>query len=502
MTGFPSRTSQVWRGGPGHHRASHTPSLHRAPVPPAPPVLAGTGKIPRDPHSPPAPTGQPLGANGGDASPAGFESVSLGAEAGKSEPMNEDIRIHSWPCSYYLDTTKQWIAGKLSLTPVSIKFTADKTGELLVDSHLSGISEIKKESSHLIFSSLTILEKGTKHWFSSLHPNRNVVFNILEHFWREQLFSGPEAGAGAALESSKGKELTGMLEGSQKRLEDTAKMLHSQGEQFDNIMRGLHKIEGDMDVADRLLTELESPSWWPFSSKLWKAPLEWKAKETPAAPDPKTQEGILLRIPVIITHRTDSNAKPGKLTLLPSGLEIRDCNSQLLHRFESRDVDDIRVHTPYEISVRQRFIGKPDNSFRLLSARMPEVIPVLEMHFSRKMQFLEDALGFAGARKSPQADLGTSIWQAAGGIVGAALNPGVPAGNREGMDTEQLQQHQEVSREEAKELRQILKKLKGLALETEAELERQDEALDSISSSVDRATLNIDRQNRRMRKLT
>ncbi|NXO69328.1 SNP47 protein, partial [Phainopepla nitens] len=343
--------------------------------------------------------------------------------------MNEDIRIHSWPCSYYLDSSKQWIPGKLSLTPLldsskqwipgklsltplSIKFTSDKTGELLVDFRLAGVSEIKKESSHLIFSSLTILEKGTKHWFSSLHPNRNVVFNILEHFWREQLLSGQEAGAGAPLESSKGKELTGMLEGSQKRLEDTAKVLHSQGEQFDNIMRGLHKIEGDMDVADRLLTELESPSWWPFSTKLWKTPLEAKPKEAPAAPDPKTQEGILLRIPVIITHRTDSNAKPGKLTLLPSGLEIWDCNSQLLHRFESRDVDDIRVHTPYEISVRQRFIGKPDTSYRLLAARMPEVIPVLEMQFSKKMQFLEDALGFAGARRSPQADLGASVWQA------------------------------------------------------------------------------------------
>lgn len=166
--------------------------------------------------------------------------------------------------------------------------------------------------------------------------------------------------------------------------------------------------------SSRLLTELESPSWWPFSTKLWKTPLEWKPKETPAAPDPKPREGILLRIPVIITHRTDSNAKPGKLALLPSGLEIRDCNSQLVHRFESRDVDDIRVHTPYEISVRQRFIGKPDNSFRLLSARMPEAIPVLQVHFGRKMQFLEDALGFAGAGKSPQADLGTSVWQAGG----------------------------------------------------------------------------------------
>ncbi|NXI02694.1 SNP47 protein, partial [Pachycephala philippinensis] len=253
----------------------------------------------------------------------------------------------------------------------------------------------------------------------------------------------------------------------------------------------------------RLLTELESPSWWPFSTKLWKTPPEAKPKENPAAPDPKTQEeGILLRIPVIITHRTDSNAKPGKLTLLPSALEIRDCNSQLVHRFESRDVDDIRVHTPYEISVRQRFIGKPDNSFRLLSARMPEVIPLLEMQFSRKMQFLEDALGFAGAGKSPQADLGSSIWQAATGILGGALNPGSPAGSGEGMAKEQLQEHHKVSQEEANELRQILKKLKGLALETEAELERPAEALDSIGSSVDRATLNIDRQNRRMRRLT
>ncbi|NWT20976.1 SNP47 protein, partial [Vireo altiloquus] len=324
--------------------------------------------------------------------------------------MNEDIRIHSWPCSYYLDTTKQWIPGKLSLTPSSVRFAADGSGEFLVDSRLSGISEIKKESSHLIFSSLTIREKEAKHWFSSLHPNRNVVFNVLEHFWREQLLSGEASGAASG--SGKGRELVGMLEGSRRSLEDTAKVLHCQGEQFDNIMRGLHKIEGDMDVADRLLTELESPSWWPFSIKLWKTPLEAKPKETPSTPNPKNQEEILLRIPVIITHRTDSNAKPGKFTLLPSALEIWDCNSQLLHRFQSRDVDDIRVHSPYEISIRQRFIGKPDNSFRLLSARMPEVIPILEVQFSRKMQFLEDALGFAGAGKSPQADLGMSVWQA------------------------------------------------------------------------------------------
>lgn len=49
---------------------------------------------------------------------------------------------------------------------------------------------------------------------------------------------------------------------------------------------------------------------------------------------------------------------------------------------------------------------------------------------------------------------------------------------------------------------QILRKLKGLALDAEMELERQDEALDGIAAAVDRTTLTIDKQNRRMKKLT
>lgn len=49
---------------------------------------------------------------------------------------------------------------------------------------------------------------------------------------------------------------------------------------------------------------------------------------------------------------------------------------------------------------------------------------------------------------------------------------------------------------------QILGKLKGLALDAEAELERQDEALDGIATAVDRTTLTIDKHNRRVKKLT
>ncbi|ETE60612.1 Synaptosomal-associated protein 47, partial [Ophiophagus hannah] len=334
----------------------------------------------------------------------------------RNKIMEDNIHIHAWSCSYYLNSEKQWVPGKLLLTPVSVKFTADKSGEILASFPLSSISEIKKESSTLIFSSLTLLESNAKHWFSSLQPNRNVIFNVLEHFWREQLLSPGGARAQAACgQTSKGRELTGLLMGSEKRLEDTAKVLENQGEQFDNIMKGLDKIESEMDVAD-------------------------------------SKDGVIVHIPVIIGERTDAHVKPGSLTLLVSGLRICNAKSQLLHWFDKRDVDDVRVQTPYEICVRQRFIGKPDICYRLLSAKMPEAIPFLEMQFSKKIQFSEDALRLAQAKR--------------------------------------------VSPEE------ILRRLKCLALETETELERQDESLDVITSSVDRATMNIDRQNRRIRKLT
>lgn len=166
--------------------------------------------------------------------------------------MSSDVRVHSWPCSYYLDLEKQWVPGKLTLTPHSLKFSADRTEEVLVGLPLSSITEIRKEASLFIFSAITILEKGqAKHWFSSLRPSRNVVFNIIEHFWRELLLSQPGTAANTSSPMTRGQELMGLMAASQRRMEDTSKVLHHQGEQLDSVMRGLEKMESDLDVADR-----------------------------------------------------------------------------------------------------------------------------------------------------------------------------------------------------------------------------------------------------------
>ncbi|XP_019061264.1 synaptosomal-associated protein 47 isoform X2 [Fukomys damarensis] len=291
--------------------------------------------------------------------------------------MSSDVCVHSWPCSYYLDLEKRWVPGKLSLTPHSLKFTADRVGEVLMGLPLSSVVAIRKEASHFIFSAITILERGhLKHWFSSLRPSRNVVFNIIEHFWRELLLSQEGTAAEASPSTlTRGQELTGLMSSSQRRLEDTAKVLHHQGEQLDSVMRGLDKMEADLDVADRLLTELESPSWWPFRSSLWRTPEEGKPRDTAS------------------------------------------------------------------VAV-------------------------------------------------------------ASGLMGCAAHRELPTGGQEGRQ-QQLQRAQPLfSKEDAGELTQILSKLKGLALDTEAELERQDAALDGITTAVDHATLTVDKHNRRMKRLT
>ncbi|XP_048385666.1 synaptosomal-associated protein 47 [Stegostoma tigrinum] len=418
--------------------------------------------------------------------------------------MNKNLCIHSWPGSYYLHSEKRWVYGKLSLTPGQLTFTSDKEGLTLTSFKLSAITSIKKEASSFIFSSLTVLVNGNeKHWFSSLQPNRTVVFNVIEHFWQAQLLSSE----GVEVESSpdctsKGKQLIHLASSSHQRLEDTAKVLHHQGEQFDRIMKGLDKIESDMDVANRLLTELESPPWWPFSSRHRKAQQETKSRQELPRSASKAfgKEGLILKVPVLYSQGQDPNLKQGTLAVLCSGLEICDSNDQLVHKFRREEVDDVKVQSPYEMVVRQRFIGKPDISFTLQSAKMTDVVSIVEIQYSKKVQFRDDLLGLFRPEDSPVSEnlsMGDSIWNAATGFLDRVMHPISASG---GQMSQQVSE-QTVSEAEAQELRQILRKLKTIALDTEAELERQDEVLDVISSSTDQATSRINMSHRRMRKL-
>ncbi|XP_030257968.1 synaptosomal-associated protein 47 [Sparus aurata] len=424
--------------------------------------------------------------------------------------MSRDVPIHSWPGSYYINSEKKWENGTLSLTRTTVRFVSNQSKESLASFRLSRIMEIKMESSSFIFSTLTVLEEGNvKHWFGSLKPNRVVVYNVLEHFWRERLLSPSSEVRGAESQPSKGRELINLVAGAQRRLEDTGRVLSHQGEQFDDMMQGLEKIDSDLGVADKLLSELESPSWWPFGKLPWKAQQEAKAEDAAraavvaaaAASKGSSRNRVIASIPAVVTKGGDSDLKPGCLLVLVSSLEVRDTNCQLLHRFERNEIDEIRVHTPYEITVRQRFIGKPDICYRFLSAKMPEAMAVLDMQYKKKVEFTSEYTAFRATPVSSPCDaegrsLNEGLQQ---GCQETELPLEVPAGELSQLQVQVLQPC--VSEAEAQELKQMLMQLKNLALEAETELERQDEVLDVLTSSTDRSTMHIEKHTCRMKRL-
>ncbi|XP_031721024.1 synaptosomal-associated protein 47 [Anarrhichthys ocellatus] len=424
--------------------------------------------------------------------------------------MSRGVAIHSWSGSYYINSEKRWENGSLSLTRTMVYFVSNQSKESLASFRLSRIMKIKMESSSFIFSTLTVLEEGNvKHWFGSLKPNRVVVYNVLEHFWRERLLSPTSEARGAEGQPSKGRELINLVAESQRRLEDTGMVLSHQGEQFDNVMQGLEKIDSDLGVADKLLLELESPSWWPFGKLPWKTQQDAKAEDASraaAAAASATGKGsgrnkVIASIPAVVNKGGNSDLKPGCLLVLVSSLEVRDTNCQLLHRFERNEVDEIRVHSPYEITVRQRFIGKPDICYRFLSAKMPEAMSVLEMQYKKKVELTSEYSAFKATPFSSPCDTEGPNWNE--GLLQKCqetdLPLEVPAGALSQLQVHVLQPS--VSQSEAQELKQMLMQLKNLALEAETELERQDDVLDDLTSSTDRATMHIEKHTCRMKRL-
>lgn len=171
---------------------------------------------------------------------------------------------------------------------------------------------------------------------------------------------------------------------------------------------------------------MESPAWWPFGKFPWNRKCQQelgKAEAKGPPPEDSTRSSKeILSVPVVFYRGGDINAadvNAGALVLLVSALEVRDANGWLVHRFHKQEVDEIRVHGICDISVRQRHIGKPDVCFRLLSAKMTEVLCVLEVQYKKKVEFARDYSGFRATPSDDATPGGAAFW-GAGAIRGVA----------------------------------------------------------------------------------
>ena len=98
-------------------------------------------------------------------------------------------KIFGWKCSYYKNEKRRWAYGKLDLHINGISFLEDSTSvKKKVTVNFSSINEVKKTTSSFIYSCVFIRTDIEKLWFSSF-LNRDNVFNTIEHFWKEQLYT-------------------------------------------------------------------------------------------------------------------------------------------------------------------------------------------------------------------------------------------------------------------------------------------------------------------------
>ena len=194
-------------------------------------------------------------------------------------------RIRSWKLSYYQNDHRRWVIGQLTCSPFAVTFKADSPAEpptsssdhdcgpkaesdpecesadLLVE--YTDIKQIQKARSMLIFSAVTLETcDGTVHWFSSL-PDAHSVYNILHHFTLYSVKGGTDSVAkkgstDPASQTRLGQQLLQSAEDSEQTLAAAAGELHGQGRKLAGASIQLQEIHEDLDVADRLLSGLNT----------------------------------------------------------------------------------------------------------------------------------------------------------------------------------------------------------------------------------------------------
>ncbi len=142
--------------------------------------------------------------------------------------------VKKWTASYYMTEKRRWLYGTLSITsPNSIQFTTAEDGRNKGVKHdltlrFDQFTEIKKASSTIVFSCIVIVTGSAQHWFSSLY-NRDVVYNVLEHFWRERLIPSQSRQIRTSEKTKLGQDMIRIVRDSEKTLQSAAEQLSHQG---------------------------------------------------------------------------------------------------------------------------------------------------------------------------------------------------------------------------------------------------------------------------------
>ena len=305
---------------------------------------------------------------------------------------NNTYAIRRWKGAYYLqeNNRKRWVYGDLLLTHeglrcILIKDERNKEATTLdFTLRFTDISQLMKAKSMFIYDAIVLLIGTTQHWLSSLQ-NRDAVYNILEHFWKDRLTPKTEAKKPIPQmdRTKRGQEMLKLAADSESTLSNAATILHRQGEQLDQAASNMFDLHNDLDVAENLVSGLESwvGRWSVPGLKYTSESLEIIQRED--IPD-------FVEIPVLFTsHKRPSDflARRGVCRVSKEGITIMDDHQCLIQHYQPRYVSMLRILSPWEMIISKYMIGQPDVAYTLVSVQLLELLKALEPQYRRQIQY-------------------------------------------------------------------------------------------------------------------
>ena len=174
-------------------------------------------------------------------------------------------------------------------------------------------------------------------------------------------------------------KLLNVLYDAQKTLTSTGRTLQKQGQQIDAACSNMNKIHSDLRVAETLIHNLDS--WLN----------KWNI-ETPHVrinvPGEKSMIVDKSEYPIVYARTQREKHLPGSLVVSNKTLDVFNAERTLVDiSFPVREVTEVSVHTPWEMTISQLKIGQAGQTVHLIAARLVHILQTLEVLLPGKINY-------------------------------------------------------------------------------------------------------------------
>lgn len=174
-------------------------------------------------------------------------------------------------------------------------------------------------------------------------------------------------------------ELLNILYDAQNTLTTTGRTVQKQGQQIDAACTNMNKIHNDLGVAETLIYNLDS----------WLS--KWNI-ETPQVYIDVPEHNMIIEkaeYPIVYARTQKEKHLPGTLTVSNKSLELFNAERNLGVSFTVKEITEVSVHTPWEVTISQLRIGHTGRAVHLIAARLVHILQTLEVLLPGRINYEE-----------------------------------------------------------------------------------------------------------------